>query len=220
MNLLAIETATPACSVALYSSNQIFERHEIAPRRHSHLVLTFVNDVLSEANIGLSDLEGIVCGVGPGSFMGVRLAVSVVQGLAFSLEIPVLALSTLHVVAQTAYEICAVDQYVVAWDARMKEVYYGGYRLGGSGVMVSEHKDRLVKPYEIDLPQEEMIYVAGNAWEEYSNEIPAPVMNSVNVVRGVYPRASAMLTLAKSMSYNDQFASVEALKPTYLRSAV
>ena len=87
MKILAIDAATEACSVALKIDDQVISRFEIAPQQHSQKLLPFVDEVLSEAGIKLGQLDAIAYGQGPGSFTGVRIGVSVTQGLAFGADL-------------------------------------------------------------------------------------------------------------------------------------
>jgi len=102
IHLLAIETATEACSVALVSGQMIVQRHEIAPRRHAELVLPMIEQVLAEAGLARGALDAIAVGRGPGAFTGVRLAISIAQGLALGLDRPVVPISTLAALALEA----------------------------------------------------------------------------------------------------------------------
>jgi len=99
MKLLAFETATEACSVALWVDGQVCERFELAPRRHAELALPWADALLAEAGIARSQLDAIAVGRGPGAFTGVRLAISIAQGIALALDIPVIPISTLAVLA-------------------------------------------------------------------------------------------------------------------------
>lgn len=126
MKLLAIETATEACSVALWIDGKILERFEIAPRRHSGLVLPWADALLAEAGIARGELDAIACGRGPGAFTGVRLAVALTQGIALALDRPAVPVSTLHALALQAPT--GADEVVAAIDARMNEVYVARYR--------------------------------------------------------------------------------------------
>ena len=89
MKLLALDTATEACSAALFIDGDIIQRYEIAPRKHSNLLLPMVDSLIGEADINKSDLDAIAFCRGPGSFMGVRIATGVAQGIAFALSLPV-----------------------------------------------------------------------------------------------------------------------------------
>src|SRR5690606_24268749 len=102
MNLLALETSTEFCSVALLHDGAICKREEYAPRRHAELLLTQCEDVLAEAGLSRRDLDAIAVGRGPGAFTGVRLAISAAQGIALALDLPVLPVSSLAALAMDA----------------------------------------------------------------------------------------------------------------------
>ena len=102
MKLLAFETATEACSVAVYVDGEVRERFEVAPRRHAELALPWADALLAEAGVAKSQLDAIAVGRGPGAFTGVRLAVALAQGIALALDRPVLPVSTLAALATRA----------------------------------------------------------------------------------------------------------------------
>ena len=122
MKLLALETATEACSVALWVDGAVIERHALAPRRHAELVLPMVDAVLAEGGISRRALDAIAVGRGPGAFTGVRLAIAVAQGLALALDRPVLPVSTLAALAMAAAQDAGAAPILAAIDARMGEV--------------------------------------------------------------------------------------------------
>ena len=121
--LLAIDTATEACSVALLHAGKMFSRYAVIPRLHAQQVLPMVRELLDESGIELKQIEAIAFGRGPGAFTGLRIAVGVVQGLAFALDKPVLPVSNLAAIARRAWRDQGADQVAVAIDARMDEVY-------------------------------------------------------------------------------------------------
>ena len=102
MKILAIDTATEACSAALYVDGKVRSHYQLAPREHSLLILKMVEQLLVDANAKVKQLDAITFGRGPGSFMGLRIAAGVVQGIAYAHDIPVIPLSTLQVIAQRA----------------------------------------------------------------------------------------------------------------------
>ncbi|MGI8427626.1 MAG: tRNA (adenosine(37)-N6)-threonylcarbamoyltransferase complex dimerization subunit type 1 TsaB [Actinomycetota bacterium] len=131
--VLAIDTATEACSAAILVAGEVYERFLIAPRRHSALILPMVEEVLAEASVSLRQLDGLCFGRGPGSFTGVRIATGVIQGLALASDLPVAPVSTLAALAQGAFRPGGAECIVAALDARMGEVYLGIYTPGGAG---------------------------------------------------------------------------------------
>ncbi len=132
MKLLAIDTATEACSVALYLEGEVEERFEVIPRQHTERVLPMVDDLLQQAGLSLSELDAIAFDQGPGSFTGVRVGTSVAQGLAFSNALPVIAISSLAALAWQAWRLHGQQQVLACIDARMGEIYWGCYQFAGN----------------------------------------------------------------------------------------
>ena len=122
MKLLALDTATEACSAALYIDGEITQKYEIAPRKHSSLLLPMVDTLIKDAGISKTDLDAIAFGRGPGSFMGVRIATGVAQGIAFALSLPVVPVSSLAAMAMVNYTETGATHNACAIDARMNEV--------------------------------------------------------------------------------------------------
>ena len=100
MKILAIDTATEACSATLHIDGLVTTKYEIAPRRHAELILTMVDELLSASRLSLVQLDALAFGRGPGAFTGVRIATGVIQGLAMSADCPVVPVSTLAALAQ------------------------------------------------------------------------------------------------------------------------
>lgn len=122
--ILAIDTATENCSVALLVNDRVISRSEVAPRDHTKKVLPMVDEVLKEAGLTLQDLDALAFGRGPGSFTGVRIGIGIAQGLAFGAELPMIGVSTLAAMAQASYRLHGATNAAVAIDARMGEVYW------------------------------------------------------------------------------------------------
>ena len=99
MKLLALDTATEACSAAVWVDGAVLERYERAPRRHAALILPMIEAVLAEANLTPLQLDAIAFGRGPGAFTGVRIAIGIAQGIAFAADLPVVPISTLAALA-------------------------------------------------------------------------------------------------------------------------
>jgi tRNA threonylcarbamoyladenosine biosynthesis protein TsaB len=127
MKVLGIDTVTEACSVALWTEAGVFARFKEMSRGHAEEVLGMVDAVLQESGLSLSALDGIAAGVGPGSFTGVRISVSAAQGLAFGAELPVVPVTSLEALASQVLR-GEIEQAVACLDARMGEVYWGGFR--------------------------------------------------------------------------------------------
>lgn len=98
--ILAVDTATENCSVALIVDGKVYSRRAVAPREHTIKILPFVDEVLKEAGVRLQDLDALAFGQGPGSFTGVRIGIGIAQGLAFGADLPMVGISTLEAMAQ------------------------------------------------------------------------------------------------------------------------
>lgn len=129
MNILALDTSTEFCTVALVRGRDEFGREQRAGQRHSELILQMIEAVLAEAGLGLRQLAGIGFGAGPGSFTGVRIACGVAQGLALGAGLPVVPVSTLEALAEAA----DANRVVTCLDARMGEIYHAAYERGPQG---------------------------------------------------------------------------------------
>jgi tRNA threonylcarbamoyladenosine biosynthesis protein TsaB len=135
MNLLAIETSSDACSVALLCGTQIQTDHRIVPQQHGRLVLPMIDALMAQSELSVNQLDGVVFGRGPGSFTGVRIAVALTQGIALGADVGVIGISTINSIAQGVYRQHGDCSVAVSIDARMDEVYFAAYTLTDDGVM-------------------------------------------------------------------------------------
>lgn len=123
MKIIALDSSTELCSVALWLDGEMLVREEMAGQRHSELLLPMVQDVLTEAELDLKALDGIAFGEGPGSFTGLRIGCGVAQGLAFGADLPVAGVCTLLALAEAS----GASRVIACLDARMSEVYHAVY---------------------------------------------------------------------------------------------
>ena len=223
MNILAFDTATNACSVALKIGDRIFSRHVIAPQQQAKLILPMIQDLLCEAKVEVTDLNAIALGCGPGSFMGVRLAMATAQGLAFAAHIPLILISTLQILAQTAFEQTNAKKILAGWDARMDEIYWGYYVVNEQGMTQEKISDQLCAPEHIDMAliSDVGFTVAGNAWAVYEKKIPAQLLSRTTEKQTtIYPEALSMLTIAVSKYLQNEIVSPINAEPHYVRHHV
>jgi len=178
MKVLAIDTATEACSAALYiddelSNKKITSRYQLAPREHSRLILKMIDDLLAQAELSVSSIDAIAFGQGPGSFMGLRIAAGVVQGIAFAHDIPVILVSTLKAIAQRAYEETGSQNILATIDARMDEVYWAAYSLKDQQWHL-QGEECVISPDKVFIPEilgNETWVGAGNGWKSYKDRL-------------------------------------------------
>jgi len=220
MKLLAIDTATEACSAALWVDDEVIFRYQVAPRQHGNLILPMLESLLAEGELTLKQLDGLAFGRGPGAFTGVRIATGVVQGVAYGADLPVVAVSTLATLAQRAYREHAERRVLSAIDARMKEVYWGAYELSESGVMRSLATEVVLAPERVQ-PPEGAWSGAGTGWGTYESQLSAPLEGRLNCVLGeLLPHAQDVAALAVVDLKVGLGVSAEKALPVYLRDNV
>ena len=219
MKILAIETATEACSAALAIDESQIERFEIAPRKHTQLVLPMVDELMHEADIKPADLDAIAFGQGPGAFTGVRIAMGVVQGLAFAHDIPVIPVSSLAAIAQNVAE--KHDFVAAAIDARMQEIYWGLFKKNKDGVMEAASEEMVCSASDVSVVSDEIWFGAGSGWDTYSDELSSKFDINLNGFNGkLFPYAVDVLALAKPVFEAGKMISIEQAAPVYLRNKV
>ncbi|WP_101675212.1 tRNA (adenosine(37)-N6)-threonylcarbamoyltransferase complex dimerization subunit type 1 TsaB [Alloalcanivorax mobilis] len=216
--ILAIETATDACSVALWQDGRVLERFEPGARRQTERVLPLVDAVLAEAGVRLADLDALAFGRGPGAFTGVRVATSVIQGLAFACDLPVAPISTLAACALAAFDAHPGHPRVIAaFDARMGELYLGAYHCQGDEARVVL-EDGLFDPEKVPEPGGDDWLLAGSG-VAYEEAIRARIrVAAVDI--GVTPRAGAVARLAAPLVARGLTVPAEQAQPVYLRDKV
>lgn len=220
--ILAIDTATEACSVALWNNGEKHALFEICPREHTQRILPMVQQILAESGVSLNQLDALAFGRGPGSFTGVRIGIGIAQGLAMGADLPMIGVSTLATMAQGAFRQMGATQVLAAIDARMGEVYWGQYQRQNDGVWVGENTEAVFTP---ERAQQNVIALAGEwasvgtGWGTYPDMAAAtPIM----LVDGqiTLPQAEDMLPLALVDFALGKMTAVENAQPTYLRNEV
>ncbi|MDE1894158.1 MAG: tRNA (adenosine(37)-N6)-threonylcarbamoyltransferase complex dimerization subunit type 1 TsaB [Pseudomonadota bacterium] len=220
MNLLAIETATEACSVALIHGDELIARSELAPRRHTELVLPMADALLAEAGIARHALDVIAVGRGPGAFTGVRLAVSLAQGMALALDLPVVTISSLAALALEAPE--EEDGAILAViDARMGEIYAASYRRDGNGGLIALDQERICTADTLMLPEARAWQVVGTGWATYATVLSQRLTATLHSADGLrYPQAAHVAELAMGEYKAGRAQAPELALPVYLRDKV
>jgi len=219
MKLLAIETATTSCSAALWSDGEVNEAFEPVERRQTERILPLIESVLAETGVSRSQLDGLAFSHGPGAFTGVRVGTSVIQGLALSLELPVIGISTLAACAREGADTLDTEEPVlVVFDARMGEIYLGGYRF----------RDERLECLADDglYPPEQLPDLRGHVWQGVgSGGVYADTLGQQLPLRGTWrmdivPRARAVARLAAPRLNAGEGVPAEQARPVYLRNRV
>lgn len=221
MKLLAIDTATERCSVALYVDGEITERAASVPRAHAGQVLPFVDELLAEAGLALPQLDGLTFGRGPGGFTGLRVAAAVVQGLALGADLPVAGVSDLAAVAYGAFAAEGWRDVVACLDARMGEIYYGAFRC--SDAKAEPLMDEtLAAPAALAWPADAAgrWYGAGPGFKAHWAALPDVARARLVAVRDDPPHACAIAVLGAAELAAGRGAAPESAVPVYLRDRV
>lgn len=214
MKLLALDTATEACSVALNIDGEVIDRFELTPRRHSRDLLPMVEAVLAEAGLRLAQLDALAFGRGPGAFTGLRVATAMVQGLAFAVDLPVVPVSTLAALAQQGLRSHQAKQVLSAIDARMDEVYWGAF-IESDGLMVPVAAEMVVAPQSVEAAAGSW-FGMGTGWA-FREQIAAEV---VDCQVDAWPHARDIATLATADVRQGRGLPAEQAMPVYLRDKV
>jgi tRNA threonylcarbamoyladenosine biosynthesis protein TsaB len=217
MRLLAVDTATERCSVALRLDGQVIERSSEQPRGAADLVLPMVESVLEEAGVRLTDLDGIAYGRGPGAFTGVRIGVGVVQGLAFGAGLQTVGISNLAAVAQQVAR--PGDRILVCMDARMDQVYWSSFVREQSVELVTS-----LSAERVDAPdavvEGDYTVLAGTGFKAYAPLRIRLATGDRIVHEAALPRASDIALLAEAEFRGGHARPAAEAEPVYIRDQV
>jgi tRNA threonylcarbamoyladenosine biosynthesis protein TsaB len=225
MNIVVIDTATEACSVAVQYQDKVIGQFSVCPQQQSVTILPMLAQVLDEAGLAKQDIQGIGFGHGPGSFTGVRIALGMTQGLALGLNVPVVGMSTLATLAQEAFTTQpALTDVYAAIDARMNEVYFAHYQLQ-QGLAVLVGHESVIPPIQVmkQLPtdissqiSDSHVALVGTGWEAYpelSQLVSLPIKITLPNALYMQPLVAQQFALGKGQA-------VEDVEPVYLRDTV
>jgi tRNA threonylcarbamoyladenosine biosynthesis protein TsaB len=228
-NLLAIDTSTAWCSVALSLDGQTPAlRHEMVSAGASQLILPWVEELLSASKIQLQDLDAIAVGIGPGAFTGVRLAVATAQGLAVSHELAIIPITSLDALAAQLFSTKSLKSrapkyFAIAIDARMDEIYWAKYEMPQSDEQLPRRLGdiHLSKPEEIDLTG--IQFLAGSALKAYGARLftnAGEQLSDADLDPDIQLSALGLLDCAKQMFKDGKQCPVRELEPLYVRDKV
>lgn len=227
LTLLALDTSTEACSVALLYKGEITHFDEVAQRTHTKRILPLVDEILTQSGIGLKQVDGLVFGRGPGSFTGVRVGAGIAQGLAFGADLPVIPISNLAAMAQAAYRLYRAERVIAAIDARMNEVYFAQFEAQKERSDFGEFLQwQEILAEQVCRPEQVVERLnglrgdwcqVGTGWAAYSQLAQAEIGTKSAVT---LPSAQDMLPLAVPLWYKKQVISAVEIEPVYLRNEV
>ena len=216
MKLLAFETATEACSVAVWIDGEVRERFEIAPRRHAELSLPWAEQLLADAGIAKSQLDAIAVGRGPGAFTGVRLAIAIAQGIALALDRPVVPVSTLAALALQSQG----ERILAAIDARMGEVYLCAFVRSGDDV-VAVSGEVVIRPDAAQCPVDGEWHGVGTGFAAADGVLYTRLQSRLQSIDvNALPHAADVARLAVIAFARGEAMPPERIEPAYLRNNV
>ena len=220
--ILAVETSTGACSVALSNGSETYTRYSEQARAHSQLAMGMVDAVLAESGCNVRDIEGLGVTIGPGSFTGLRIGFSIIQGLAFAMDLsvaPVSTLKTLVATYQRGRDDAAKSLYLAVLDARMGQFAVGVYRWNGERLSTERHDCLLsVSAVHALIDQLQPTALIGETEKLLAAQENDIAANSMEVSE-VYPHALDLYELAAEQHRLGLSMPIEEIELCYLRGS-
>ena len=224
ITLLALDTSTEACSVALWHKGEKTHLDELAERTHTKRILPMIDELLANSGINLKQVDALAFGRGPGSFTGVRVGAGIAQGLAFGADLPVIAVSNLTAMAQAAFELYQAENVAAAIDARMNEVYFSQVKREKMRSELGEFfqwnpviEEQVCQPEKaLEQLSDLTTYRVGTGWAAYPQFKDSGLEGSDIIL----PSAQYMLELALTDYAQNKIISALEIEPVYLRNEV
>jgi tRNA threonylcarbamoyladenosine biosynthesis protein TsaB len=222
MRILALDTATEACSVALLDGTRLVTRYEEPGRGHAERILPMVDAVLTEGRVKLAELDGIAVGRGPGAFTGVRIAISIAQGLAFGAGKLVAPISDLAALAQRALDAHRATRVLACIDARMEEIYWGWFGRDANGLAVAASEERVSAAADVQFPVGTDWHGIGSGWRvpALCERARAAELPPTHLYPALFPRAEEIARLGLAVFQAGDGLAAEQALPVYLRDRV
>jgi tRNA threonylcarbamoyladenosine biosynthesis protein TsaB len=216
MQVLALDTSTEYCSVALWRDGTIIERCDLVGQRHSEVLMQMLDALLKDEGFGIKDMDGIAFGKGPGSFTGVRIACGATQGLALGANLRVAGVCTLQALAETSGKL----RVIAALDARMGELYLAAYEKR-EGTWMTVIEPCLCRPEDAPMLWGSDWFGAGSGFAVHGDELARRYGGQLQGVDGgAIPQASAIAVLGAARFALGQGVDADAALPLYLRDRV
>ena len=238
MKILSIDTSSEACSASINIDGELSTRFQIAPQKHSSLILGMCNELLAESELKLPQLDAVAFSQGPGSFTGLRIAAGVVQGMAYGANLPVIKVSTLDALAQQVITNTPLSlqfqkiaypyntRIIAAIDARMSEIYWCVYSIAKNGLVSPLMPEALNRPsdilFENKIMADDEIFAVGSGWAEYKDELyNKPTTSKIlQIFDDKLTSAEEVGILAANKFSLGEFVTAGEAIPVYLRNDV
>lgn len=220
MKILALDTSTEACSVALYNDGEIQQIFHHQPQQQAKLLLNCCDEILQASHLQLEQLNAIAFCHGPGSFTGLRVATAAAQGMAVAHNLPLVTVSSLALLAQGAHRVNQQDAIRVASciDARMQEVYFAEYQFQSKQLQLLQAEQvTAAENIQLDIENHAIIF-AGNGWQAYQDQFTFNIAQSENMP--IWPEAQDILPIAVEKVKRGETLLPEAALPNYIRNNV
>jgi len=220
VRILAIDTATEVCSVAVWNNGEICTLLEVCPRKHTQYILPMIQKILANSELSLHQLDALAFGRGPGSFTGTRIGIGISQGLALGADLPMISVSTLQTLAQGEWRQSGSRKVLVAIDARMGEIYWGQFIQSTPGCWLGTDSEAVITPKQALIYSQSLVghwVTVGTGWQTY----PDLIANSRAVLltgQLTLPQAEDMLPLALQSWYDKNIIKAEEAELIYLRN--
>ncbi|AKH38798.1 MULTISPECIES: tRNA (adenosine(37)-N6)-threonylcarbamoyltransferase complex dimerization subunit type 1 TsaB [Nitrosomonas] len=217
MKILALDTSTEYCSLALWLDGNVLCKEVLAGQKHTELLLPMLQAMLAESGLALTQLDGFAFGAGPGSFTGLRIACGIVQGLAFATDLPVIGISTLEALAQRI----GANHVMAALDARMGEIYYAAYTQTTDGWSIIQAPILCLPQHIPQLPGGRCWVGCGSGFDQHHELLSHLYSNNLyRIEQGCYPHAQEIARLAAPKLLKGLGIAPEEAAPVYIRNKV
>ena len=225
-NILVFDASSSWCSAALSIDGKLYSAAQLQPRKHAQLIMPMIDDLCQQAGIKPKQLDGIAFGKGPGSFTGLRIAISVAQGLSLATGAKLYGISSLQALAWQGMKVKNTEHVIAIMNAHMGEVFYSAYQKTEQGLRAIV-EDSLAKPEQVDLSLLNATQAlvdaswlgAGDGFQ-FKEQMPQAVSLVEAIDEDISAMAESMMDLALAAWQQDQFTAAEFQQPVYLRETV
>lgn len=214
--ILAIDTATPVCSVALHQEGALVAYQEVRiEKSHSGLLAVMIKQLLENAEVKPQDIEAVAVSIGPGSYTGLRIGLSTAKGLCYAWEVPLIDVSTLGAMAFGMQRFIPDARALLCpmIDARRMEVYHGLWDKKGAEIQAP--KPLIINPEVFETFSEKFhLYLFGDGAAKCREVLP---VDYISIIEDVVPNADFVGRFAWAKFQQQQFADLAYVEPFYLK---
>jgi tRNA threonylcarbamoyladenosine biosynthesis protein TsaB len=221
MRLLALDTSSPVCSVAFWDTalpEVLYQVESTAELQHGRFILPLIEQVLKSGSCTINALDGIVYSRGPGALTGIRLACAVAQGLGVAAGCPIIPISSLAVLAETARWVHGETHCLVATDAHSDAIYWGAFNVQQSGELILQESERRVALQALPAISPDLPWCGvGGGWEKYGDRLTSGLgFVPTRLYTSLLPKISVLLTLGQRAHDRGEGVQAADAVPTYL----